>query len=123
MALPILIAIGATLANVFMVIREFRKTAAFVISAAVWASFLWLFSIISDRLDLVVTDMNAAQSGGSSSSLSSLMLWFDKLEYIWPVYVTFKCLGLYLSVRLTALLLHYLFTVWDAVPFKGSAGS
>jgi hypothetical protein len=119
----ILVAIFAVIMQVVTVCREFRKTAAFVITAAVWACFLWLFAIIGERVDSILADMDSAHAGGAVTALSSLMDQFDKLEYMFPVYTAFRVLALYCSCRLTALLLHYLFRIWDAVPFKGSAGA
>lgn len=123
MALPVLIAVAASVANVVAILREFRKTAAFVISAVIWSAFLWLFAIIGSRIDSMVADLNSMHISGASSQFLTLVSWLDKLEYMFPVYTAFKVLGLYISMRVSALLLHYLFKVWDAVPFKGSAGS
>lgn len=120
---PVLVAIGSTLLNVIAILREFRKTASFVIAAVVWGLFVWLLAWFSTRADTVLNELGTAQDGGSVSSISSLVSFFDKIEYMFPIYTAFSCLGLYCSVRFSVFVVKWLFRAWDAVPFKGSAAS
>ena len=121
--LPVLVAASTTLLSILTIFREFRKTASFVIAAVVWGLFVWLLAWFASRADSVLSDLGTAQDGGAVSGLSSFLGFFDKIEYMFPIYTAFSCLGLYCSVRFSVFFVKWLFRVWDAVPFKGSAGS
>ena len=121
--MPILTAILAALATLGQLIAKWRKTDAFVIAAAIWAAFLWLCVIIGSRIDSTGSLLTTAHNGAGSSALSGLVNTFNKLQFLFPVYTCFQCLSLYMSLRLSALLLNWLFRIWDAVPFKGGSGS
>lgn len=123
MAIPVLVAIGASLANVIAVLREFRKAASFVIATVVWALFVWLIAWFYTRVDSVLSDVGQAVDGASVGVLSGVVAWFDKVEYMFPIYTVFSALGVYLSVSFSCIFIKWLMRVWDAVPFKGSASS
>lgn len=123
MAVPVLVAIGGILATVLSVLKEFRKTVAMIIAAVIWALFTWLIVWYVGRLTTVFSELGEAHDGASVSGLSSLVSWFDKVEYMFPIYTAFSALALYSSVRFSVLFVKWLMRAWDSVPFKGSAGS
>lgn len=107
-------------------IASMKKIATFVIAAVIWTSYLGVVAAIiryGQKFSSSYSEVSSGLESSSNQVATSFVGFLQKAQYWFPVSDLLKCIGILISVSLGVVALRWILRVWEAVPFKGSAGS